>query len=67
MIRLCEPRKSRTCFSFLREYEVDTSDVLTAAGEVKRVEFEFDFALGIAKSTLAKLPLPIVSPLTQSI
>jgi hypothetical protein len=45
----------------LSEYEVETSDVLTAAGERKRVEFEFDFALGIAKSTLAKLPLPIVS------
>jgi hypothetical protein len=66
MIRLCEPKQSRTCFSFLSEYEVETSDVLTAAGERKRVEFEFDFALGIAKSTLAKLPLPIVSPRTQS-
>jgi hypothetical protein len=67
MIRLCEPKQSRTCFSFLSEYEVETSDVLTAVGEGKRVEFELDFPLGIAKLTVAKLPLPIVSPRTQSI
>jgi hypothetical protein len=47
----------------LSQEEVKTSEDFTAAGEQKREEV----LVGITKLTVAKLPLPIVGPRTQSI